>query len=71
MANTTKVQMTNVLPFLKRGKRTVTEVATEFGVTVPTARKYIAELFQAGSLATFGTKETGSRGRPATLYGAR
>lgn len=68
MANN-KVDTTKLLNFLKQGKgKTANDVANKFVVTAATARKYLSDLSASGSISTNGTKSTGSRGRPATLF---
>lgn len=70
MANN-KVDTNKLINFLKQGKgKTATDVANKFTVTPATARKYLSDLSATGTIVSNGTKGTGSRGRPATLYTA-
>lgn len=70
MANN-KVDTTKLLSFLKQGKgKTASDVSNKFDVTPATARKYLNELYNGGSIVANGVKETGTRGRPAQLFTA-
>lgn len=64
-----KVSTDKITGFLSK-PRTAAEVAEKFSVTPATARKYLDELVSNGAATTSGTRATGTRGRPATLYTA-
>lgn len=67
MATNNKIDTNKLTNFLTK-PRTSGDVAQKFAVTPATARKYLTNLFNDGTVVTTGTKNTGSRGRPATQY---
>jgi predicted ArsR family transcriptional regulator len=56
--------------FLTSKTRTVSEVAEQFAVTPATARKYVKAMVAANQITTAGVLQTGTKGRPSTLYAA-
>lgn len=65
----TKVTSEQVKKFLT-SKKTIQEVASNFGVTTATARKHVVALANSKLVKKVGTKAQpdGQRGRPADLY---
>lgn len=68
-----KVTTAQVVAFVGTDKKTVGDVAAQFGVTAATARKHLAEAFKKGELVLLGETRkapNGGRGRPSELYAA-
>lgn len=54
--------------FSKKNGKTVADLSESLGVTEATVRKYVNALAEQGRIKIDGTRETGARGRPASLY---
>lgn len=67
-----KVTSEQVLNFVKTGKRTIKDVASQFGVGTGTARKHVLALVAGGKAKKAGNRPQadGGLGRPADLYQA-
>jgi predicted ArsR family transcriptional regulator len=57
-----------ILDLLRRGGRTVDELAAELGVTDNAVRPHLAALEQAGIVQASGVRREGGVGKPATIY---
>jgi predicted ArsR family transcriptional regulator len=58
-----------IVAILRRGWRTVDEIAATLGLTDNAVRAHLASLERDGVVATAGERRDGSVGKPATLYG--
>jgi predicted ArsR family transcriptional regulator len=58
-----------IVAILRRGWRSVDEIATVLGLTDNAVRAHIASLERDGVVAATGERRDGSVGKPATLYG--
>lgn len=54
--------------FSKKNGKTVADLSESLGVTEATVRKYVRALAKQNQIKVGGTRETGARGRPASLY---
>ena len=57
-----------IIRLLRRGEKTVDELATELGVTDNGVRSHLSVLEDAGVVEEFTVRRTGTPGKPATLY---
>jgi predicted ArsR family transcriptional regulator len=58
-----------IVAILRRGWRSVDEIAATLGLTDNAVRAHIATLERDGVVAAAGSRRDGSVGKPATLYG--
>jgi len=58
-----------IVAILRRGWRSVDEIASALGLTDNAVRAHIATLERDGVIAATGERRDGSVGKPATLYG--
>lgn len=58
-----------IVALLRRGWRSVDELASALGLTDNAVRAHIATLERAGVVAPTGARRDGTVGKPATLYG--
>ncbi|MEO6866263.1 MAG: ArsR family transcriptional regulator [Gemmatimonadaceae bacterium] len=58
-----------IVAILRRGWRSVDELATALGLTDNAVRAHIATLERDGVVAATGSRRDGTVGKPATLYG--
>src|SRR6185312_4485288 len=58
-----------IVAILRRGWRSVDEIAATLGLTDNAVRAHIATLERDGVVAATGSRRDGSVGKPATLYG--
>lgn len=57
-----------IIRLLRRGEKTVDELASELGVTDNGVRSHLAVLEGAGMIEQFSIRRTGTPGKPATVY---
>ena len=57
-----------IIRLLRRGEKTVDELAGELGVTDNGVRSHLAVLEDAGVVEQFSIRRTGTPGKPATVY---
>lgn len=57
-----------IIRLLRRGEKTVDELAAELGVTDNGVRSHLAVLENAGVVEQSSTRHTGTPGKPATVY---
>ena len=57
-----------IIAMLRRGLRTVDELATSLGVTDNAVRAHVQTLEEAGIVRTAGSRQGAGAGKPATLY---
>ena len=57
-----------IIRLLRRGEKTVDELAAELGVTDNGVRSHLAVLEDAGVVEQFSVRHTGTPGKPATVY---
>jgi predicted ArsR family transcriptional regulator len=58
-----------IVAILRRGWRTVDEIASSLGLTDNAVRAHLATLERDGVVAPTGSRRDGTVGKPATLYG--
>ena len=58
-----------IVAMLRRGWRSVDELASALGLTDNAVRAHIATLERDGVVASLGARRDGTVGKPATLYG--
>jgi predicted ArsR family transcriptional regulator len=58
-----------IVAILRRGWRSVDEIAATLGLTDNAVRAHIATLERDGVVAAAGSRRDGTVGKPATLYG--
>lgn len=58
-----------IVAILRRGWKTVDEIAADLGLTDNAVRAHLARLERDGVVASGGERRDGSVGKPATLYG--
>lgn len=57
-----------VVAFLRRGRRSVEELAAELGLTDNAVRAHLSALERLGLVASAGVRRDGTVGKPATMY---
>jgi predicted ArsR family transcriptional regulator len=57
-----------IIRLLRRGEKTVDELAAELGVTDNGVRSHLTVLEDAGMVEQFSVRRTGTPGKPATVY---
>jgi len=57
-----------IIRLLRRGEKTVDDLAAELGVTDNGVRSHLAVLEDAGVVEQFNVRRTGTPGKPATVY---
>jgi predicted ArsR family transcriptional regulator len=57
-----------IIARLRRGARTIDDLATELGLTDNAVRPHVAQLEREGVVSTAGVRRSGSAGKPASLY---
>ena len=58
-----------IVTLLRRGQRTVEELAAELGVTDNAVRAQLTALERDGLVSAAGVRRSGTAGKPATVYG--